>query len=151
MKYSRSQRGFTLVELLITVMILGVLAALSFPMVVGRQADRRLEGATQQLLWDLMAARQEAITQGRRVQVFFNGTDTYKICYDADSDGNVTDCEGNGKITNIQDKYHDVTIESNANPVFQPRGIASGAQIDIKSGAGSETINVNLTGRAKRS
>jgi type II secretion system protein H len=150
-KHTLSPGGFTLTELMITVAIMGIVAALAFPMVVGRQADRRLEGATQQLMWDLMAARQEAITKNRRVQVFFEGSSTYKICYDADNDGTVTDCEGNAKITNIQDKYHDVTLEPGANPIFTPRGIVpTWTTITVKNAKGSSNaITINATGRIK--
>jgi type IV fimbrial biogenesis protein FimT len=150
-KHTLSPGGFTLTELMITVAIMGIVAALAFPMVIGRQADRRLEGATQQLVWDLMAARQEAITQNRRVQVFFEGSDTYKICYDADNDGTVTNCEGNAKITNIQDKYHDVTISSTNNPIFLPRGIATNLPtVTVQNAKGSSNdITINITGRVK--
>lgn len=131
---------------MITVAIMGVVVALAFPMVVGRQDDRRLEGATQQLMWDLMAARQEAITRNTPVTVEFEGSDTYKICHDADGDG-VDTC----KVTDIQERYHDITLDPNNNPVFSPRGIASpGATIKVENAKGtSNDITINLMGRVK--
>jgi type II secretion system protein H len=145
-KCTLSQRGFTLTELMITVAIMGIVAALAFPMVVGRQADRRLDGATQQILWDLMAARQEAITRNTNVQVTFVDSGTYNICQDADGDG-IPTC----KVTNIQDRYHDITISSTNNPTFLPRGIVTNtATVTVQNGKGSSNdIAVRVTGQVK--
>jgi type IV fimbrial biogenesis protein FimT len=69
MKSSLSQRGFTLIELMVTlamVVILGMLAAPSFQQTI---ASSRLTTATNDLYTSLALARSEAIKQGERVTV----------------------------------------------------------------------------------
>jgi len=144
------QGGFTLIELLIGLGIVAVLTAVALPNIIGALPRYRLNGAAREIMGELMAARMRAVNLNRRVKVFFPAnTNQYKICDDADGNGTVDDCEGVARIKSIQDSYSDVTLGSNNDPVFQPRGTAANTTVTVSNASGSKSIVVNLTGRVR--
>ena len=75
----QATRGFTLVELLIAVVVIGVLAAIAIPRFRELTQTWRLDSAAQQLLGDLHRARVEAIKRNAVVFVASTGAATYTI------------------------------------------------------------------------
>ena len=70
----RRQRGFTLVEALITVAVLGILVLMGMPSFLGALTRTRLTGATRQLATLMQAARLEAIKKNTVVKVQYDTT-----------------------------------------------------------------------------
>jgi type IV fimbrial biogenesis protein FimT len=147
-----NQQGFTLTELMVVVAIVSILAGVVFTE-YGRQLPAsRLNGAARHVLTDLMLARRQAISQSQRVKVYFphneQGDKSYKICFDADGNSTVADCEGNGRTTNIQANYYGVTVSANNDPVFQPGGTVSPtATITLTNARGTRQITLSTVGR----
>ncbi|GAB4186075.1 MAG: hypothetical protein Kow00105_00530 [Phycisphaeraceae bacterium] len=81
----RSAVGFTLVELVIVVLVLGIAAALAVPM-LGNTAINRLRGAASMLIADVSYAQIESVAHGddRRLVVFDNPNDTYHLAAQSD-------------------------------------------------------------------
>ena len=143
-------RGFTLVELIVVIAVIGISAGILAPNLISQIQKYRLNGATRQLAWDLMAARMQAIGRNRRSKVFFPNNRQYKTCYDANNDGTVDDCEGNGPTKDIQRNYSDVTITPNNEPIFLPNGTVTNLpSIIVENPAGSKTITISIAGRVK--
>jgi len=63
--------GFTLLELLVVLAIIGLLAAVTLPAMKGMRQSNALAAANRQLLDDLAGARQRAIKDGTVVMVVF--------------------------------------------------------------------------------
>jgi len=142
------QSGLTLIELLASVVIFGVLVGIIMTSFSALMPQYRLHGAARQLLGDLLTARMKAISQNRRVQVFFLNNHQYNICDDANNDGTVDNCEGQARMQDVRADYPDVSLVSNNSPIFFPEGMASNlATITLTNTTGSKSITISPTGR----
>jgi type II secretion system protein H len=137
--------GFTLVELMIVLAIMGILSAIAAPNFMHYMAERRLNGAARMVMSDLMNARMLAVTLNRNVQVTFPTSASASYTYDA---------AGAAATRNVQTGfgYHDVTVSGNNNPTFTPTGRLSdftAGTITLTSAALTQpkTVTVSSAGR----
>lgn len=80
LQHSTSSTGFSLVELVVVMLVLGVIAAIAAPRFGYASATFRLEAAIQKIEADLQYASQMARSQSRTVAVVFNpANDSYRI------------------------------------------------------------------------
>ena len=76
----RDERGFTLVEVLITIILMGILFAIASSMLFGVVESRRVDSATNQLAADLRLAHTRATNRLEKWQVVLDGdSSTYTI------------------------------------------------------------------------
>ena len=68
-KSSRDPRGMTLVEFLITTVILGILCAIAVPGILGSIHRRGVDGASRRLTEDIRLAQSNAITRGAQARL----------------------------------------------------------------------------------
>jgi type IV fimbrial biogenesis protein FimT len=144
----RRAAAFTVMELIIVMAIIGILAAIAVPNMIGRMPKYRLKGAARQIMGDLMWARMEAVSQKNEFRVFFINDHAYTILDDDNNDGNADSGEST-QTKDLQDGYHDVSMGFTANPIFFPRGSASGATVTLTNSSGSKKVKIHLTGRVK--
>jgi len=101
-KIRRNNRGFTLVELMITISILGLIAILSVPNYQRFMHGWRLNGETQQLASALRTARSSAVMKNIDVVFTFNTDDgTYSWFEDTNRNGNLDNGEYQSAEYNI--------------------------------------------------
>ena len=135
--------GFTLIEALVVVTIIGILAALTVPAFTKMLERNRVKGAAESMFNDLQLARTEAIKRNQEIAVQFSGAGpTTNWCYGLRvDDGTACDCtetdataadacqiDGVLRVTRSAD-YPDVSFQTNltgARTEFEPRqGLAN--------------------------
>src|SRR5690242_14320327 len=82
------QRGFTLVELLITLLVIMIMAAAAIPMAQSSLTQFRLKSAVTMMTGAIQGTRFQAISNGYQYKIAINKTArTYQVSSDPDGDG----------------------------------------------------------------
>lgn len=88
MRFSSNQKGFTLVEMLTTIGIIGILSSVAIPSFHVWLHKYRADSEVSRLYFNLMAAKQRAIRNNSTIIVTFSpGTSSYSIHDDVNENG----------------------------------------------------------------
>ncbi|HEX2830954.1 MAG TPA: GspH/FimT family pseudopilin [Burkholderiales bacterium] len=157
--------GFTIFELIVSMAVAAVLAALALPSFAEFIDDNRLRGVATELVSDLNLARAEAIKRNARVLVCpkvgnsncasnanVKWNEGWIVCYDADADGKCdagTDSDPN-PIRSVNPMPAGVTLEASAADVrYTATGSTTGQVVWDLAGSTSKvkrTITAAGTG-----
>ncbi|WP_417913952.1 GspH/FimT family pseudopilin [Candidatus Electronema sp. JM] len=144
---AHKQAGFSFVELMVVIALIGALSAIALPSLLSGMAERRLKSAARGLLSDLQKARLLAVNLNKKVTVQFSTAagGTYSIFYKNDSNATVTVTTetlssyggtgkiisyGKGKANSLWSPYDTgYAIETSPVPssgtiIFEPQGTA---------------------------
>jgi type IV fimbrial biogenesis protein FimT len=154
---SRSaHRGFTLVEAMVTIAILGILASIALPAFNDFISSRRVVGIAEALQTDLAYARSEAVQRNAQVSIAF-GTDCYVVYLTA---GTTASCTSVSPAANEIKRVAMTSSEgigltsSVATVTFSPeRGDTdlggNTATMEVKKGAQAVNVLLSRTGRSR--
>lgn len=160
------QAGFTLVELLIVIAIIGIAAGIAVPGIASWMAKVRLRSATSDLMVNLKMVRAEAVKRGQTCAVIFgqsvNGT-TYDYIVFVDGDNNLEYAgPPNDTLLNsvlISTNYPGIILAANTFPNnddghpavgFSSRGISRNNVSPNTFGVGTITLRNNPSLRGKQ-
>lgn len=71
------KKGFTLIEMMVVIGIIGIVIAFVIPNFAAMQRQARIRAAAQELAQDLRQIRERALSTGRRFSISFPDTRTY--------------------------------------------------------------------------
>ncbi|MCI5136458.1 MAG: prepilin-type N-terminal cleavage/methylation domain-containing protein [Candidatus Electrothrix sp. AW2] len=78
--------GFSFVELMVVIALVGILSAISIPFILRGLPEKRLKAAARNVYADLQKARLLAVKKNKKITVRFNESDRYYY-FDEDEDG----------------------------------------------------------------
>lgn len=135
------QKGFTLIEMVVTMAIVGIVTAIAIPNFSKWKEKHQINGQAQKVYFDLMLARTTAVKSNNDVRVTFDTTaHTYKIHEDSNSDGS-EDADENVKNAilenNVQFAYNTGITDTDGNNVTAPVTFGATLVFDSKGQASS--------------
>ena len=156
LKVMHKNSGFTIMELMTTIAIIAVLAAIAVPNMIGWRSGTKLQGAVENLRGDLQLAKLAAVKENGSVAVLFS-SNGYEVFTDDGSTqtGAFHEADGERRFRNRQ-LPAGVSIDLGATDFngndylrFNNRGLVENAGTIVINSSGGEgrTIDLNRLGR----
>ena len=145
MRKMRNARGFTLLEMAVVILIIGIIATFSVPAFVKLNRSLQLKGATQNLAGQLQLARSKAMATGTpQIMHLYQGT--YGVDYHIHNTGEGP--TGMWKLPKDVIYVWSAGTLPSQNVTMKPDGRADKSGMVILQGMGGlrDTINVQLSG-----
>jgi prepilin-type N-terminal cleavage/methylation domain-containing protein len=157
MKILRNKSGFTMIELVITAVVLGIIAAMAVPDFFRAMQKVKLNAATRNVISDLRWARSHSISSRTQVGLNFDFTNkTYCVFLDTDDPGNFqfnAAADSVVKAGSLTDLGSGSSTFASNTVIFKPDGTCnSSGQITCYSTDASHSKTVDIlasTGRIK--
>jgi type II secretion system protein H len=154
----RRTAGLTLIELMVTLSILGVIAALAAPSFTGFVARSKLRGAAHEVFADLQYARSESVQKNRVFQVEFSaaGYEIWRMDRTTPANHDASTAANPNPVKAVYWSDSGTNLSSGStmvityNPVRASATIANGPLVIAHSAtSGTLQVTVSTTGRAE--
>ena len=134
-KPARMPNGFSAIELMVVLVVLGILVAIGFPSMSAYMRSARISGAQQMLSGDIHDAAAIATAQRRTYRLLITST-SYKV-------------QKVSPVTTIQTRQMPpgVTIAATDTPTFFAWGLARPVTLTLTNSKGSQTVRLLANGR----
>jgi type IV fimbrial biogenesis protein FimT len=147
-------RGFTLTEVMVTLVIFGIVMAISFPMLQESNRNHRLASAAARVEASMMRARSLAVTERTPVRVSFNpATNTLQLDQDTDNDG-AFDNLMRTIVIDADIRFASINFNGGTTVIFDQRGAPDnpgtlvldngsdrGQQVLVSAGSGAVSVS----------
>lgn len=149
MKTRSGQVGISLIELIITIVVISILAVVAMPSFLASIDRQRVRGATEGLFGDMQYAKSEAIKRGANISVITTGGGPWSYCVTR------TDCATAADVlkTVTGTDYKNVSLGASVTVTFDAlRGGCSGAGCDTAitfTGSSGATSSVTVSGMGR--
>jgi len=89
-----NKKGFTLIEVIVVMVLIGIMAAIAIPSIVSKVPDNKLKGAARDVYSALQRARTLAVkSNGNSAVIFDTANNKYDLCDDWNT--TTSSCDGN--------------------------------------------------------
>lgn len=129
-----SEQGYTLVELMVLLGLMGLLISISVPSMQGYFRANRLDVTCDQLAADLALTRSLSVSRGRILR-FVATTEGYTITDTA-----------TGTLVRDRTFAAEISLPAGATADFFPWGAADATILDVGNGCQTRTVNILPTG-----
>ena len=131
---ARRRGGFTLTEMMVVIILIGIMATVSAPPLFRYIQSNRLQTGTDRMVADMQYARSVAISSGRILR------------FQATAAGYTLTDPNNGTVLRSHNFDHGLALGAGATVDFFPWGMANGAVFNLANPAGAVQINLLPTG-----
>lgn len=152
----RSNNGFTLIELMVTIAIMAIIAVIAAPALQGFVDKTRLKGATDRLYADMQFARSEAVKRNSNVSISFSTGSNW--CYGIHAGGacNCSTANSCNIKTVSHSEFNGITLDSATftssattfNPVLGTLSVAGLARLG-SSGGKQACVHMSVIGQVR--
>ena len=124
-KRKKSDRGVTLTEMLLTVIVVSILAAITFPSLIGLFNQNRVKDGFAQVRGAIKQSQRLAMRRGRRCKIRMDTANQKVDISPPDAKGNYTGC-----LLSERTLPNGVLLKINSHPniVFSPKGNTNSAK-----------------------
>ena len=147
----RSRYGFTLVEALIVVVVLGLIALIAFPRISAAMVKSDLRSARTAVINLTATARAASMQSGRNTWIKFTGNTALVLARPRQTAG-AGNADTVGAVQNLSTRYH-VTASGMDSIQFDPRGfgvLGAADTVFLSRNGYTESVVIDALGRVTK-
>lgn len=159
-EYNTIEYGFTIIEMMMVVAIVGILSAFSLPAFNAWIADSQVKAASEQYMSGVRLAQAEAVKSGQRVQFFLTGvTPAAGVATNVAGKNwgvqslemlNPTQVDTLVQSAVLAGQYPQISVNANTavltfNSIGRITNIAQNAQIDVSHPQSDDRLRINVS------